>query len=184
MTDSDNEDVPVEEFPLELAPAEDYEKSLQNAVLTDQPGVVETEEQNPELQQNTNSPLRTSGSLLGAEEEKEYKIYQAKIMEEADAAKVKAKAQQMNEQSKYKSTSSPKDDSAQRKESLNIDSLLRLFKSDFFDSWIGISYLFKYPGSGVHDYLCNRLYAMPDRDIEFYLIELWYAHHIIPLSFK
>merc|ERR1712137_691074 len=172
MTDSDNEDVPVEEFPLELAPAEDYEKSLQNAVLTDQPGVVETEEQNPELQQNTNSPLRTSGSLLGAEEEKEYKIYQAKIMEEADAAKVKAKAQQMNEQSKYKSTSSPKDDSAQRKESLNIDSLLRLFKSDFFDSWIGISYLFKYPGSGVHDYLCNRLYAMPDRDIEFYLIEL------------
>ena len=75
--------------------------------------------------------------------------------------------------------------------SLNIGSLLRLFKSDFFDSWmgtywtqryiektlinaitVGISYLFRYRQPGVYDYLCNRLYAVPDIDIEFYLVEL------------
>lgn len=56
---------------------------------------------------------------------------------------------------------------------LNVGSLLRLFKSGFFDSWLGVSYLYKYPASpGVHDYLCNELYNLPDDDIEFYLVQL------------
>jgi hypothetical protein len=57
----------------------------------------------------------------------------------------------------------------------NLGSLLRLFKSDFFDAWIAISYLFRYQTSGVHDYLCNELYNTNEDDIEFYLIQLWYA---------
>src|SRR3990167_1052376 len=56
----------------------------------------------------------------------------------------------------------------------NIGSLLRLFKSEFFDPWIGISYLFKYRTRGVHDYLCEQLFSFSDDDIEFYLAELWY----------
>lgn len=67
---------------------------------------------------------------------------------------------------------------------LNIGSLLRLFKSDFFDSWIAISYLFRYQNSGVHDYLCNELYAMDDNEIEFYLIELWYDREILKIHSK
>eukprot|EP01096_Ripella_sp_DP13-Kostka_P006490 TRINITY_DN2324_c0_g1_i2.p1 TRINITY_DN2324_c0_g1~~TRINITY_DN2324_c0_g1_i2.p1 ORF type:complete len:849 (+),score=275.90 TRINITY_DN2324_c0_g1_i2:188-2548(+) len=56
--------------------------------------------------------------------------------------------------------------------SQNIGSLLRLFQSEFFDSWMGVSYLFRYPSKGVHDYICNRLFSMPDDEIEFYLVEL------------
>lgn len=55
----------------------------------------------------------------------------------------------------------------------NLGSLLRLFKSDFFDSWIAISYLYRYRSSGIHDYLCNEFYNTPNDDIEFYLSELW-----------
>jgi PI4KB/PIK1, accessory (PIK) domain len=55
---------------------------------------------------------------------------------------------------------------------LNVGSLLRLFKSGFFDSWITISYLYKYPRAGVHDYLVNELYKMPDADVEFYIFQL------------
>ena len=117
--------------------------------------------------------------MLDEEDEEEYKLYQAKISEEiAEAAKIKAKL--LLEQSNYTNTSqsvsNAKKEGEQpnkRPDSLNIDSLLRLFKSDFFDSWIGISYLFRYTSPGVHDYLCNQLYTMPDEDIEFYLIELW-----------
>ena len=55
----------------------------------------------------------------------------------------------------------------------NLGSLLRLFKSDFFDSWIAVSYLFRYRNPGIHDYLCNELYNTRTDDIEFYLSELW-----------
>ena len=59
------------------------------------------------------------------------------------------------------------------KSSLNMGSLLRLFKSEFFDSFILVSYLFKYQNPGVHDYLCNELYKLKDTEIEFYLPQLW-----------
>ena len=101
---------------------------------------------------------------------------------------------------------------------LNVGSLLRLFKSGFFDSWLGVSYLYKYPGyvspvtvccvlvasiaqlsfiynlqvyyhltlpaasPGVHDYLCNELYNLPDDDIEFYLVQLWFFPSSFPFS--
>ena len=64
---------------------------------------------------------------------------------------------------------------------LNLGSLLRLFKSDFFDSWIAISYLFRYRSPGVHDYLCNELYNTPSEDIEFYLPELWFVFLLFSL---
>ena len=59
------------------------------------------------------------------------------------------------------------------KSDLNLGSLLRLFKSGFFDSWITVSYLYRYPETpGVHDYLVNELYKLSDEDVEFYLFQL------------
>eukprot|EP01091_Cochliopodium_minus_P010362 TRINITY_DN2721_c1_g1_i1.p1 TRINITY_DN2721_c1_g1~~TRINITY_DN2721_c1_g1_i1.p1 ORF type:complete len:884 (+),score=279.68 TRINITY_DN2721_c1_g1_i1:127-2778(+) len=58
------------------------------------------------------------------------------------------------------------------KKTINMGSLLRLFKSEFFDSYILVSYLFKYQQAGVHDYLCNELYKLTDTDVEFYLPQL------------
>jgi len=116
----------------------------------------------------------SSHSILGEEGEEEFKIYQAAISEEIEAAKIKAKL--MLEQSNYTNTSQLVEENSEpemkKKDSLNIDSLLRLFKSDFFESWIQISYLYRYTSPGVHDYLCNQLYNMPDSDIEFYIIDL------------
>lgn len=56
--------------------------------------------------------------------------------------------------------------------SLNMGSLLRLFRSEFFDVWMCVSYLYRYPRPGVHDYLVNQLYTMPDDEVEFYLVQL------------
>jgi hypothetical protein len=59
------------------------------------------------------------------------------------------------------------------KSDINLGSLLRLFKSGFFDSWITVSYLYRYPdNSGVQDYLTNELYKLSDEDVEFYLFQL------------
>ncbi|GMH36264.1 hypothetical protein BSKO_04132 [Bryopsis sp. KO-2023] len=49
------------------------------------------------------------------------------------------------------------------------DLLLRLFDSDFFDAWLALTYIYQRDTSGVHDYLCNKLYELPERDIERYL---------------
>eukprot|EP00741_Cyanophora_paradoxa_P023677 tig00021612_g22871.t1 len=54
----------------------------------------------------------------------------------------------------------------------NLGSLLRLFKSQFFDAFIAITYLHKYDHQGVQDYLCNELYKYPDEVIEQYLPQL------------
>ncbi|KAF8980606.1 Phosphatidylinositol 4-kinase pik1alpha (PI4-kinase)(PtdIns-4-kinase) [Entomortierella lignicola] len=51
--------------------------------------------------------------------------------------------------------------------------LLRLFKSEFFNAWIAISYLFKYPDAvGIQHYLCNELKKFPLGEIEFFLPQL------------
>jgi phosphatidylinositol 4-kinase len=63
---------------------------------------------------------------------------------------------------------------------LNLGSLLRLFKSSYFDAWMSVSYLWRYPSPGVHDYLVNQLYSLPDNQTEFYLTQLWYR---FPSSF-
>ncbi|KAK4528619.1 hypothetical protein GAYE_SCF62G6564 [Galdieria yellowstonensis] len=56
---------------------------------------------------------------------------------------------------------------------LSMGWLLRLFRSDFFDAWMAVTYLYRYRGSrGVHDYLCNELYKLSDEDLELYLPQL------------
>ena len=52
------------------------------------------------------------------------------------------------------------------------DLLLRLFDSTFFDEWMAVSYLFKHSGTGIEDYICNRLYDFPDRKLEKYLPQI------------
>ena len=52
------------------------------------------------------------------------------------------------------------------------DLLLRFFDSSFFNEWIALTYLWKSKSAGVHDYLCNRLYALPPERLEPYLVEL------------
>ncbi|KAK9717510.1 Phosphatidylinositol 4-kinase pik1alpha (PI4-kinase)(PtdIns-4-kinase) [Basidiobolus ranarum] len=51
--------------------------------------------------------------------------------------------------------------------------LLRLFNSEFFTSWLAISYIFKYPDSvGIQHYLCNELKKFPVSEIEFFLPQI------------
>ncbi|KAI8890279.1 hypothetical protein K501DRAFT_168912 [Backusella circina FSU 941] len=51
--------------------------------------------------------------------------------------------------------------------------LLRLFTSEFFNSWIAVSYLFRYSDNvGIQHYLCNRLKKFPVSEIEFFLPQL------------
>ncbi|GAB4820846.1 hypothetical protein N2152v2_007892 [Parachlorella kessleri] len=52
------------------------------------------------------------------------------------------------------------------------DLLFRFFESDFFDSWICLTYLYKSTSQGVLDYLCNRLYTLPEKEVERYLSQL------------
>eukprot|EP00871_Galdieria_phlegrea_P005170 jgi/Galph1/5654/GphlegSOOS_G4273.1 len=62
---------------------------------------------------------------------------------------------------------------------LSMGWLLRLFRSDFFDAWMAVTYLYRYRGSrGVQDYLCNELYKLSDEDLELYLPQLnLLVHH-------
>mmetsp|Transcript_24070 Transcript_24070/g.78358 ORF Transcript_24070/g.78358 Transcript_24070/m.78358 type:complete len:622 (-) Transcript_24070:924-2789(-) len=53
-----------------------------------------------------------------------------------------------------------------------VDLLLRFFRSDFFNAWIAVSYLWRSQQEGVTSYLCNQLYDLPDQDIESYLNQL------------
>jgi hypothetical protein len=128
------------------------------------------------------------------EEEEEYRKFQEQItLEQLEEAQ--RKVETIMAQSHYTLTSHSIDEvetqpqtvswgKAVSSSDLNIGSLLRLFKSDFFDSWIGISYLYRYPSSGVHDYLCNALYTLPDDDMEFYLVELWFVNFHPKASFS
>ncbi|KAJ2263256.1 Phosphatidylinositol 4-kinase pik1alpha (PI4-kinase)(PtdIns-4-kinase) [Coemansia sp. RSA 376] len=55
----------------------------------------------------------------------------------------------------------------------NSSLLLRLFTSQFFDSWLAVSYLFRYPHiPGVQHYLCNELRKFPLEEVEFFLPQL------------
>ncbi|EIE81522.1 hypothetical protein RO3G_06227 [Rhizopus delemar RA 99-880] len=51
--------------------------------------------------------------------------------------------------------------------------LLRLFTSEFFNSWIAVSYLFRYSDNvGIQHYLCSELKKFPTSEIEFFLPQL------------
>ncbi|KAI9304177.1 kinase-like domain-containing protein, partial [Cunninghamella echinulata] len=53
------------------------------------------------------------------------------------------------------------------------DLLLRLFNSEYFNTWIAISYLFKYSDNiGIQRYLCDALKRFPLVEIEFFLPQL------------
>lgn len=53
------------------------------------------------------------------------------------------------------------------------DSLLRLLRSDFFDAWMAVTYLYRYRASrGVQDYICNELYHLSDADLEAFLPQI------------
>lgn len=53
---------------------------------------------------------------------------------------------------------------------LSMGWLLRLFRSDFFDTWMAVCYLYRYRSStGVLDFLCNELYHLSDEDLEAFL---------------
>ena len=54
--------------------------------------------------------------------------------------------------------------------------LLRLFTSEFFNSWIAVSYLFRYSDNvGIQHYLCAELKKFPISEIEFFLPQLMYG---------
>ena len=53
-------------------------------------------------------------------------------------------------------------------------SLLRLFKSDYFNIHLCIEYLQKYTNPGIIDYLVNTLYGEDLDDIDFYVTQLVY----------
>ncbi|KAI9474221.1 MAG: kinase-like domain-containing protein [Benjaminiella poitrasii] len=51
--------------------------------------------------------------------------------------------------------------------------LLRLFTSEYFNAWIAISYIFRYPDNvGIQHYLCTQLRNFPIAEIEFFLPQL------------
>ncbi|CAG9460413.1 unnamed protein product [Pedinophyceae sp. YPF-701] len=52
------------------------------------------------------------------------------------------------------------------------DLLLRFFNSEFFDEWIAVTYLHRNTSDGVNDYLCNKLYTLPEDGIDRYLSQL------------
>ncbi|KAJ1961623.1 Phosphatidylinositol 4-kinase pik1alpha (PI4-kinase)(PtdIns-4-kinase) [Dipsacomyces acuminosporus] len=64
-------------------------------------------------------------------------------------------------------------EAAAHEHTTNSSLLLRLFTSQFFDSWMAVSYLFRYPHIvGVQHYLCNELRKLPLGEIEFFLPQL------------
>eukprot|EP01132_Coremiostelium_polycephalum_P004860 gene4860-6057_t len=55
----------------------------------------------------------------------------------------------------------------------NLDSLVKLYNSKEFDSWMAVCHLFLYRDSnGVIDYLCNKLYSLEDKDIDFFITQI------------
>jgi len=52
------------------------------------------------------------------------------------------------------------------------DLLLRFFDSEFFNEWIAVQYLYTSKSTGVQDYICNRIYTLPESGIERYLSQM------------
>jgi len=50
--------------------------------------------------------------------------------------------------------------------------LMRFFESDFFDAWIAVSYLHKDLPEQTREYLCQRIYMLPESDVEPYVSQL------------
>lgn len=50
--------------------------------------------------------------------------------------------------------------------------LMRFFESEFFDAWIAVSYLHKDLHATTREYLCHRLYMLPEAEVEPYVSQL------------
>uniref|UniRef100_A0A7S0ZJ17 1-phosphatidylinositol 4-kinase n=1 Tax=Timspurckia oligopyrenoides TaxID=708627 RepID=A0A7S0ZJ17_9RHOD len=71
--------------------------------------------------------------------------------------------------------------SSLRHSQLSMGGLLRLFRSEFFDAYMAVTYLYRYRDSpGVQDYLCNELCTLRDSDLEDYLPQICslLLHHV------
>lgn len=70
---------------------------------------------------------------------------------------------------------------AERPTKANDGSLLRLFRSSYFDPWMAFLYIYRHPQTGVVDYISNHMYSFEDADIEFYLPQLCHLLiHMLP----
>lgn len=61
-----------------------------------------------------------------------------------------------------------------RREAPKQDLLLRLFESEFFSEFMCLHYLYQNHDAGVQDYLCKKLYEMPEEAVERYLLQFVY----------
>ncbi|KAI8112901.1 hypothetical protein M9434_004221 [Picochlorum sp. BPE23] len=50
--------------------------------------------------------------------------------------------------------------------------LMRFFESEFFDAWIAVSYLHKDLPTATREYLCRRMYSLPECEVESYVSQL------------
>eukprot|EP00240_Pyramimonas_obovata_P003687 CAMPEP_0118940318 /NCGR_PEP_ID=MMETSP1169-20130426/31153_1 /TAXON_ID=36882 /ORGANISM="Pyramimonas obovata, Strain CCMP722" /LENGTH=362 /DNA_ID=CAMNT_0006884779 /DNA_START=160 /DNA_END=1245 /DNA_ORIENTATION=- len=66
----------------------------------------------------------------------------------------------------------PRNDGRRQQTSGRTDLLLRFFDSEFFNEWIAVQYLFTSKSEGVQDYICNRMYSLPEKGIEMYLSQM------------
>ncbi|EGC36017.1 hypothetical protein DICPUDRAFT_151559 [Dictyostelium purpureum] len=54
----------------------------------------------------------------------------------------------------------------------DMDSIVKQYSGNF-DSWMAVSHLYKYRDNpGIIDFLCNKLYSLEDKDIDFYITQL------------
>lgn len=61
-----------------------------------------------------------------------------------------------------------------KQNSAKYDSLLKLFNCEYFSVDMFMYYLVKkYNNRGVHKFLVNKLYSISNRNIHFYIPELW-----------
>ncbi len=54
--------------------------------------------------------------------------------------------------------------------------LMRFFESEFFDAWIAVSYLHKDLPATTREYLCRRIYMLPEAEVEPYVSQLCHLY--------
>jgi phosphatidylinositol 4-kinase len=90
---------------------------------------------------------------------------------------VRTKLKQMvkeNSGEKQRSSSAQRnaEDFTKKEAEKQSDLLMRGFESEFFDAWIAVSYLYRQLSRDMRQYLCQRLYTMPEFEVESYLSQL------------
>ncbi|KCZ76240.1 hypothetical protein H311_02766, partial [Anncaliia algerae PRA109] len=60
--------------------------------------------------------------------------------------------------------------------------LYKLFNSKYFDTWMAVSYLHRYPCIGIHKYICNKLRTRDDLELvlpQLIHIMFYHTNHVI-----